>query len=837
MLFCSLLNNSKKACTSNNDEYKPLIRFKQMSVLVVLRALLLLLLGRVLCDNQVKIDSAAKLKDVSANVNSGTTYEGTTVTLTADIDFDGVTGFEPIGTYDNSFKGVFDGQGYVIRNFKMSSSSEYVGLFGYIRDTEIKNVVMDSSCSVSYTGTSSRPVYIGGVVGYQTAFDKNSLVENIVNLAPISFDGTIPGNSFYMGGIGGYFYGFKYFIVKNCANYGTITSYTSCEGSYMGGLVGYFLGSTSYYEFVYNCFNFGSIVQNTKTSSYSYIGGIGGRINSAPIANSVAIGTTEVPYMDSNNAVYGLAGSIESAEHCFCSNYNETLSVCDDKDTSSTINASSQLITSLNASLVKSLNNRTESEEGWCKWTLSCSTQGFKCVRNDGNSDGFRVKTQLLLIPAGMTCTPEGQVISEPSSSSATPPSTESSSSSSVTLPPPLTESSSSSIIPPPVTESSSSSATPPPTESSSSSVIPPVIGSSSSSEQSLLESSSGEEPPHSSSGKASSTPTPVLSSSSLPDKSGSESKHKGISGDGGGKLSVLAIVLIVLFLLILIVVILLIAFFVYVRNTRRKEEDGVPLGSIKDRRRVLTDIGEDTSRMATGSTASTMAGIYPEGYTKPNMRSALLEAGLTEEQADKICAACTAVSERAKKEGKLFEGFTEDDAAAIAMYTYDFGSDNFESNPYRLINRSLSSNDPTQITKIRGILCLVMVALRKLPRVSNKILYRGLRRGVSLDEDHYCEGNTIAWAALTSTSPDLKATKAFLARWTSTGKAAGTLFVIEDSWGYDIQPYSLFPGKAEIIIEPGHQFTVKSVIDAEGITIVTLSMVDSPGIQQDAWK
>ena len=38
----------------------------------------------------------------------------------------------------------------------------------------------------------------------------------------------------------------------------------------------------------------------------------------------------------------------------------------------------------------------------------------------------------------------------------------------------------------------------------------------------------------------------------------------------------------------------------------------------------------------------------------------------------------------------KLFEEFMEEDAAAVAMYTYDFGPNNFENNPCRIINRSL---------------------------------------------------------------------------------------------------------------------------------------------------
>ena len=70
--------------------------------------------------------------------------------------------------------------------------------------------------------------------------------------------------------------------------------------------------------------------------------------------------------------------------------------------------------------------------------------------------------------------------------------------------------------------------------------------------------------------------------------------------------------------------------------------------------------------------------------------------------------------------EGRLLEGFIED-AAAVAMYTYDFGSKDFENNPYRIINRNFA-----EMQRVSGLLYLVISALRKLPRVTGGTLYRG---------------------------------------------------------------------------------------------------------------
>ena len=64
--------------------------------------------------------------------------------------------------------------------------------------------------------------------------------------------------------------------------------------------------------------------------------------------------------------------------------------------------------------------------------------------------------------------------------------------------------------------------------------------------------------------------------------------------------------------------------------------------------------------------------------------------------------------------------------------------------------------------------------------------------------------------------------TKRFLSKGSVSGRAMGTLFVIGDGWGYNIQPYSLFPGEVEIL--------VISVIPGD-LTIISLQMLDTPVI------
>ena len=106
--------------------------------------------------DELHIKNASELIQFSKNVNLGTDYFGITVFLDADIDFSGVLSeqFEPVGVYYNGhnydFQEIFDGQGHTISNLAIKSpSSQHVGLFGYSKGAAIRNVVLDSSCSVA----------------------------------------------------------------------------------------------------------------------------------------------------------------------------------------------------------------------------------------------------------------------------------------------------------------------------------------------------------------------------------------------------------------------------------------------------------------------------------------------------------------------------------------------------------------------------------------------------------------------------------------------------------------------------------------------------------------
>ena len=117
---------------------------------VLLPLLPLFLLSGISRGAEVHINSVNDLIALSNGVNSGTNYSGTTIFLDNDLDFTRKEAMEPIGKdWSYSFLGTFNGQGHVIRNLEMNvTSSEFTGLFGYSEGLAVKDLVIDSSCSI-----------------------------------------------------------------------------------------------------------------------------------------------------------------------------------------------------------------------------------------------------------------------------------------------------------------------------------------------------------------------------------------------------------------------------------------------------------------------------------------------------------------------------------------------------------------------------------------------------------------------------------------------------------------------------------------------------------------
>ena len=365
---------------------------------------------------ELRIASADDLIEFKGNVNSGTNYSGTTVLLNSDIDFTGKT-FEPIGNDSNYFLGTFDGQGHVISNLVMNSSSlQYVGLFGYSKGLTIKNVVLDSSCSI----TSSfhhvyKDSYTGGIIGRCNSVDKSCNIENTVTLGKISFIGNVSKWS-YLGGISGMVICMEISsIVRNSVNYGYVNWTGSSQFSYIGGIIGHTYGyGTTKLTFVQNCFNNGLILFNNIDTRpvEQTIGGIVGCGTFMDINNCVDQGNT-ILEAESKTIKGGIAGSAGYSlfSHCYWdkditesaygSIYSSTFSDSSSFDsTSFELSESVSVGTYTGTSLLDALNAVADYYylRDYSHWAFNRNSNAVVFTINERAP--FTLKSQIILLPS-----------------------------------------------------------------------------------------------------------------------------------------------------------------------------------------------------------------------------------------------------------------------------------------------------------------------------------------------------------------------------------------------------------------------------------------------------
>ena len=208
------------------------------------------------------IGTPAELQAFADAVNSGESYEGKTVTLTANIDLGGESNpWTAIGTAANPFKGTFDGGYHAISGLYIASGSA-VGLFGEVNGGTVQNLVVRGEVN----GTSD----VAGVIGKLTA----GQVRNCGNEASVSGGaniggvvgavngagtvsgcynkGTVSGTTGYIGGVTGQHW--RAGRVENCYNAGTVTGPAT-----VGGVTGGHKASSPVLE---HCYNAGNVVDS-----------------------------------------------------------------------------------------------------------------------------------------------------------------------------------------------------------------------------------------------------------------------------------------------------------------------------------------------------------------------------------------------------------------------------------------------------------------------------------------------------------------------------------------------------------------------------------------------
>ena len=99
--------------------------------------------------------------------------------------------------------------------------------------------------------------------------------------------------------------------------------------------------------------------------------------------------------------------------------------------------------------------------------------------------------------------------------------------------------------------------------------------------------------------------------------------------------------------------------------------------------------------------------------------------------------------------------------------------------------------------------------------------MYRGGNNGLdqATVRQEYTIGRPIQWAAFSSTSTELSATRRFV------NPTEGVIFKLSVVSGRDIGPYSYFPSESEVLLSPNTTFAVTSdVYVADGYTFVDLT-------------
>ena len=221
--------------------------------------------------------NADGLLNVAKLVNGGKT--DINITLDKNIDLTG-KGWTPIGTsFDNSYKGTFDGGGHTITGLAVTTNDQFVGLFGYLnRAGTVKNVVMEGIQITSNHGSSQA----GGVVGFSRGTIENCSVSGSVS-------GTV-----YVGGVVGAQWGGSITgcsssaTVKGTVDVGGVAGQTNSSATLTacyatgnviiemdpkkniagGSLVGMNAGSS-----LLACYATGNVTSTGSSTGYMHIGG------------------------------------------------------------------------------------------------------------------------------------------------------------------------------------------------------------------------------------------------------------------------------------------------------------------------------------------------------------------------------------------------------------------------------------------------------------------------------------------------------------------------------------------------------------------------------------
>ena len=174
-------------------------------------------------------------------------FAGKTFKLMNDVNLYGQN-WTPIGTEENQFKGIFDGNGYTIRNLNIvetqaKEGKAFIGLFGYANNATIKNLTIENvNINIACLDIDHSQGHIGAVAG---SLEGTSTIENVTIKGDIKVEATPSANG-----------ASRVAVVAGGNSYGNVTiknvHVIANEGSYLkannnvGAIAGQLQGKTVY---------------------------------------------------------------------------------------------------------------------------------------------------------------------------------------------------------------------------------------------------------------------------------------------------------------------------------------------------------------------------------------------------------------------------------------------------------------------------------------------------------------------------------------------------------------------------------------------------------------
>lgn len=261
-----------------------------------------------------EISNAKELVAFATALNSGADISAWQndkgeVCLAGDIDMAKVKKWQPI----KEFKGIFDGRGFALKNWKTSQ-----GLFALLADSaEVRNLRIDASCSMNVA--TKGVVSVGYIAGVSMG-----KIEKCENCAPIHYNAVAIDSHISIGGLVGQ----NGYVIIGSRNSGAITAEypisatDSKQAIYVGGIAGRTVPKSRAYYTLIQCENRGTITYKGELPR-AYVAGVIGRSYRADIRFCCNRGEVNATLLDCTIGVkgYSYVGGVvgHTDQHVQCS--------------------------------------------------------------------------------------------------------------------------------------------------------------------------------------------------------------------------------------------------------------------------------------------------------------------------------------------------------------------------------------------------------------------------------------------------------------------------------------------------------------------------------------